>query len=326
MNIKVYHHVADFYHDLPLKLAQAKDRIDLVYFTYMAGPLADQISQILAAKVRAGCRVRLMADVFGTSNENLLKAPQCLAFLANLKKYGIDARFFHQYSGRQTAQHIKYCLIDDQILFIGGSNIADHYVNWEDLNFLIEGPSCQIFAPIGDFVFDQTPLPLLNDNSNAAIKNQDMTVYLSTFNRNSIAESIIDLIHQSHDWLKIHTWYLAPTRQVTQELITAAKRGLKIEIMVSLNSLVPLLNPYRAHLIKKYQQAGIKIHLWPGNYNHKRAYWNEQGQILLGSANIDVISLFFNSEILVGITDQPTAESLSAEYERSKAIIYSSKH
>ena len=52
--------------------------------------------------------------------------------------------------------HCKVCAIDDRTVFLGGSNIGDHYPTWDDSNLRLDGHLTNVFHQVYDFVREYT--------------------------------------------------------------------------------------------------------------------------------------------------------------------------
>ena len=126
-------------------LRSAKKFIFMEFYIIDEGLMWDSILEILIEKVKEGVEVKLLYDDIG-----------CMATLAGnytkrLRKLGIDAHKFNKVIPRLTVaynnrDHRKILVIDGQIGYTGGINLADEYINqierfghWKDSAVRIEG-------------------------------------------------------------------------------------------------------------------------------------------------------------------------------------------
>ncbi len=217
--------------------------------------------------------------------------------------------FFNSKSGPDHALHIKICAIDDNRLLFGGSNIDDHYLKWRDSNFLLTGHFNQRFHLIYDYLLLQTKVstPKLKQKSTSLAKRiltGKPQLYLNiepSFDQ--VKTALLSLINNSQTQLRIITWYFLPDQEIQSALIKAVDRGVRIEIINSANNRVPitnLLNIFTKHKLRKKQ---IRIWDWHQDYLHTKLYWNDQDDILMGSANFDYFSLNKSYEILIKLNN-----------------------
>ena len=133
------------FEELKQQLSQAKRFIFMEYFIIEEGKMWGEVLEILAKKARQGVDVRIMYDgscEFATLPRDY---PQ------RLKALGIQCKVFSpatplvstHYNYRD---HRKIAVIDGQIAFTGGVNLADEYINeiekhgrWKDAALMVQG-------------------------------------------------------------------------------------------------------------------------------------------------------------------------------------------
>ena len=113
------------------ELEKARDFIFLEYFIIDKGEMWDAVLEVLQRKAKAGVDVRVMYD--GTCEVALLPR----GYAQQLQKMGIRSKAFAplmpflstHYNYRD---HRKILVIDGQVAFTGGVNLADEYINAVD--------------------------------------------------------------------------------------------------------------------------------------------------------------------------------------------------
>ena len=125
-------------------MKNAKHFIFIETFIIVQGSVWDEILEVLKQKVKEGVEVKLIYDDFGS-----ITLPH--HYSRQLREIGIEAHRFNHVRARFIIQmnnrdHRKITVIDNQIAFIGGVNLADEYVNrivrygyWKDSATKIEG-------------------------------------------------------------------------------------------------------------------------------------------------------------------------------------------
>ena len=133
------------YDDILEALRGARRYIFIEYFIIEEGKLWNSVLEILKEKAAAGVEVRVIYDDIGS----IFTLPA--NYPARLEKLGIHCRVFNRLvpvvSLRQNNRdHRKYMIIDGQVAFTGGINMADEYINvkprfghWKDTAIRLEG-------------------------------------------------------------------------------------------------------------------------------------------------------------------------------------------
>ena len=134
------------------QLEMAKEYIYLEYFMISHGKMWDTILEILARKAKEGLDIRILYD--GTCAVYLLpyKYPE------KIRKLGIKCHMFSppipflstHYNNRD---HRKIMVIDGRVVFTGGVNLCDEYINinspcghWKDVGIMLEGDAVYDFT------------------------------------------------------------------------------------------------------------------------------------------------------------------------------------
>ena len=136
----------DAFEDLFEDLEQAEHFIFIEFFIVAEGAIWDQIHEILLRKIHEGVKVKFLYDDFGA----LFRTGK--DFAANLRKEGFEVEVFnpiHKYASKlymNFRDHQKIVVIDGNIGYTGGFNLADEYANlierfgvWKDAGIRVEG-------------------------------------------------------------------------------------------------------------------------------------------------------------------------------------------
>ena len=134
--------------DLFSAIREAKHHIHLEYFNFRNDSIANALFALLAEKVKEGVEVRAMFDAFGNwSNNKPLKKKH----LKKIREQGIEIVKFDPFTfpyinHAAHRDHRKIAVIDGEVAYTGGMNIADYYINglpkigtWRDMHMRIEG-------------------------------------------------------------------------------------------------------------------------------------------------------------------------------------------
>ena len=148
--------------DLFSAIRDAKHHIHLEYFNFRNDSIANALFDLLAEKVKEGVEVRAMFDAFGNWSNN---KPLKKRHLKKIREQGIEIVKFDPFTfpyinHAAHRDHRKIAVIDGEVAYTGGMNIADYYINglpkigtWRDMHMRIEAmPSMtckKYFLPYG---------------------------------------------------------------------------------------------------------------------------------------------------------------------------------
>lgn len=310
-----------YYAALIKALKNAESFIYLEYFTIAEGKMWDSILDILKNKAKAGLDVRIIYDGMG-----------CLKTLPkNYNKYletlNIKCCVFNPFlpllcAGPNSRDHKKICIIDGNISFIGGINIADEYINekkrfghWLDSGIMLNGSATANlladFLSVWDFLKkEKTPCPDIK------ICKADSAGFYIPFADNPyigygvFANVIKNMLSGAKKYIYISTPYLVISHSFTEALMTAAKSGTDIRLYlpgVPDKKAVYILTKSNFSLLTR---AGVKIYLYKKGFVHSKTIVCDDTLSLVGSANLDYRSLYLHFENGVWMYDKKTALSI----------------
>ena len=152
---RLFTQVQPFYRNLAAELETAQDSISMMYYAFDHGEWAERIAAILAAKAQSGVHTRLMVDEFGQILDEPRHSLKNKKLMQSLRESGVEVIIFRPEGNRLNKLnrlHCKVCAIDQRAVFLGGSNIGDHYLNWDDTNLYLNGALGNTFHQVFDFI------------------------------------------------------------------------------------------------------------------------------------------------------------------------------
>jgi len=310
--------VLPYYMQLLRDLEGAQDAISMLYYAFDDGEWSTRISTVLIARAQAGVHVRLMIDGFGLVLEKPRHSRKNLLLIQKLREGGVTVEVFNPSGSRLTfinRLHIKLCAIDDHIAYVGGSNIADHYLTWDDTNLRLQGQLMRCFHDVYDEASNLSSSKSSNRketsnnlSGNAAIK---LTV---PHRKKDICVALLKIIEDADRTIYIRTWYFFPDRQIMQALIRKARSGVDVRIMLSHRTRFRPIDIMNRYLCRRIAKAGGKIYRYTEKYMHAKVAWNNKGDILLGSANIEYTGLNTNFECCLSLCDLGLMDQLQKRF------------
>ena len=297
------------YQKLLVDLESAEKFIFLEFFIVKTGKMWDGVEEILTRKAAQGVDVRLIYDDFGS----LLGLPS--DFIVRMERKRIRCIPFNPVVPLVSIvmnhrDHRKIVVVDGNVAYTGGVNLADEYINaeerfgyWKDAAVRIEGAAVwnftvmflnfwNSFRPCDDsyHVFEPTRLP---DESDGVVQ----PYADSPLDEEPLAETVyLDILAQSQRYVYIYTPYLAVGEEMLDALKTAAKRGVDVRLIVpgipDKKLVYRLTRSYYVPLIR----AGVRIYEYTPGFLHAKCYVCDDRVAVVGSINMDYRSLFLHFE------------------------------
>ncbi len=310
--------VLPFYSRLLADLERAQRRISMIYHAFVHGEWSRRIAAVLIARAQAGVNVRLMTDGFGIFLEKRAYYLRNLQLIRRLQAGGVKVDIFHPDNLRIMAinrLHIKLSAIDDQIAFVGGSNIADHYLTWDDTNLRLQGPAMSGFHDVYDEVLGLSSRKPFRGNTWEGSSPQQPMIRLTIPQRKKeIREALLGLIEDADQAIHLRTWYFLPDNQVLHSLVHKARSGVDVCILLSHRTRVRPIDFMNRPMCRRIAKAGGSIYRYTERYMHAKVAWNDKGDVLLGSANMDYTGMNSNFECSLALRDPCLRDQLQEKF------------
>lgn len=293
----------------------------MMYFTFDHGEWANKLSLALCERVAAGVKVRLMVDEFGLFLDEPKHAVVNRILLDELSQKGVEVNVFHPKGhrlNRSNRLHLKVCAVDERLAFIGGSNIADHYLEWSDHNLVMSGDLGGVFHDVYNYIEDFTPLADQErpDFHLSQLFAGDAQVWLTVpKQRQDIRRALLGLILDADEEVYIRSWYFIPDREILNALHSQAVNGVRVKILLSDKTKMPLIDAANPILAENLTKAGAEVYRYTSRYMHAKAAWNNKGDVLFGSANMDDKALCGNFECSIVVRNLDLMNSLKTVFE-----------
>lgn len=293
--------------DMLIQLDKAKKSIFMEYFIVSEGKMWGSILQILAQKVAQGVDVRVLYD--GTTEFMLLPKD----YPQKLKKLGISCKVFSPFSPFVSTHynyrdHRKICVIDGDIAYTGGVNLADEYINigskyghWKDAAIRLRGDGAEGFSRLFLEMWNLTEKhpSYKSEHPKEAPINPGLTI---PFGDNPLPEYkcgkqvYMNMINRAVRSVKIMTPYLILDNEMENCLIFAAQRGVQVELIVPgvADKYVASCLAYTHYdtLLKN----GIHIYEYAPGFVHSKVVLCDDREAVVGTINFDYRSFVHHFE------------------------------
>lgn len=334
--------------DMFQAIRQARSSVHLEYFNFRNDSIASLLFRLLAQKAKEGVEVRALFDGFGNDSNN---RPLKRKHLKQMRSVGIEIYEFDPVNFPWVnhvfhRDHRKIVVIDGKIAYTGGMNVADYYINgtevvgeWRDMHCRIEGDEVntlqKIFLRMWNKVTGQNVYGakyyrgyhgadyitgLKPDTCCTAGKKMVGIINREPRVTNKIIRKFYtDAINEAKDSIKLVNSYLTLNNTLKRALRNAVKRGVKVEIMVSAHSDIPLTPDCVFYNVHNLMQHGVDVWIYKKGFHHTKIIMVDGRFCTVGSANLNARSLNFDYEENAVIIDPCTTKELNDMFERDKA-------
>ena len=311
-------------------LRAAEKFIFLEFYIIDEGLMWDSVLEILVEKAAQGVEVKLLYDDIG-----------CMATLPGdytrkLRKMGIEAYKFNKVIPRMTVSynnrdHRKILVIDGQVGYTGGINLADEYINhivrfghWKDGGVRLEGRAVKALTRLflmnwyinrGEITdFDKYHL------ENKAVEGKGLYVPYGSgpkpIYKGQVGKTVYqNIISQATDYVYITTPYLIIDYDLTEDIKNAAMRGVDVRIVTPFIPDKKLIQIVTRGAYPDLMEAGVKIFEYTPGFIHSKNVVADDEFAVVGTINFDYRSLVHHYENAVLMYHTESIPDIKKDFE-----------
>ena len=311
-------------------IRNAKSSVHLEYFNFRNDSIASLLFDILREKRKQGVEVRALFDGFGNDSNN---RPLKKHHIQSLRDDSIDIHEFDPVrfpwvNHIWPRDHRKIVVIDGHIAYTGGMNVADYYIvgteqvgEWRDMHCRIEGPVVDELQDIFARIWLKVTNEHLRDQKYyRGEKKGDMTVGIVNREPNKtnkiMRQLYINSLDDAQDSIQIINPYFTLTPSVKKAIHRAIDRGVKVDILVSAKSDIPLTPDAVYYNVHKLMKRGANVWLYQPGFHHSKIMMVDGKFCTVGSTNLDARSLRFDYEVNALIVNQKITQELQDMFIR----------
>ena len=310
------------------ELKKAEKFIFLEYFIIQEGKMFNSILEILEEKAKPGVDVRLIYDDVGC----IVTLPH--NYKNTLEAKGIKCRVFNPIKPFFTRRlnnrdHRKIVVIDGDVGFTGGINLADEYINeyekhgyWKDAGIMLKGDAVWnltvMFLSMWDYIDNKEEdyikfKPSKNKyyNSKGYVQPFDDSPLINE----PIGETVyLNLINKAKDYIYINTPYLIIDNEMATALKIAAKSGVDIKIVTPYIPDKKFVHAVTKSYYESFIKDGIEIYEFTPGFMHAKTFVVDDEYGVVGSINLDFRSLYLHYECGVWLYKTESIKSMKDDY------------
>lgn len=327
--VDVFTRADDTDHALTAAIRSARRHIHMCY--YIFEPDSDGIffRDLLAEKAREGVRVRVLMDAVGSFSVDD-------DFLAPLRRAGARVDFFGPFGTFRRPwafnfrNHRKLTVIDGHVGFLGSQNIGHHFwrvgsrrIAWRETDVRLEGAAVEelqtVFAEDWHYVTGEN---LDGDDFFPAPAEAGSTLVQALptgpdRKENALAFIFVEALHTARERVTITTPYFIPTPAVVLALEGAARRGVRVDLLVPRRTDHPVVTWAGRSYFDEFLASGVRIFEYGEAFLHSKVVTVDGRLALLGSANMDTRSFLINFELSLLIYDEKVVGQLVDTFDKT---------
>ena len=293
----------EFYQELLDKLKQAKKYIFMEYFIIEDKEMFRTIIKILEEKIKENVKIYLMYDDVGSIG----KVPW--NYYKILRQKGINAVKFNPFNpivsgAHNNRDHRKITVIDGEIGFVSGMNLADEYVNlvqkfgyWKDNGIMIKGNAVnnlvytfiQLYNISGYLQLD------INDYLVEFVESENFDGFIHPFldgpapvdNSYIGKNAFLNIINQSKHYLYITSPYLIVDFHFLEALKNASSRGVDVRIITPHIADKKIVNLLTKNSYYTLTNGGVRIFEYEPGFIHSKMIISDDEVAIVGTINLD---------------------------------------
>ena len=329
-DLEFYPEAVDGFEAQKEALKQAKKFIFMEYHAIEDAQSFAGMKSILFEKAKEGVEVRLIYDDVGSMG--FINTD----FVKQMESHGIQCRIFNKIVPfvnifMNNRDHRKITVIDGQVGFTGGYNLADEYFNithpyglWKDSGVRMEGDAVQSLTVMF--------LEMWNVNDEHI---EDCGEYIQASKKYSVStdgfvipfgdtpldevyvgkRAYINNLNNASEYTYIMTPYLVIDDEMYECMKYAAQRGVDVKIIM------PHIpdKKYAFYLARTYYKellkAGIEIYEYTPGFVHAKMSISDGKKAIVGTVNHDYRSLYLHYECAAYMLNVPAVMDIERDFK-----------
>jgi cardiolipin synthase len=303
-------------------LRSAKQSITLQLYYGAPGRMADTLGEILLDRAKAGVRVFVLYDAFGTVNiparhrEDLRAAGIIVEPFRPLRLSRLHLA--------QNRSHVRGIVIDSRVGWTGGFGIDDKWFgdgrsngSWRETNVRFAGPAVRQLQAAFAAAWVEATGVMFTGRATLAIEENGATaaglLYTAPTLGSTAAERFFALsIAGARKTLYITNAYFAPDRNFIGLLTQVAQRGVDVRILTAgPRTDVNVVRLAGRAWYETLLAAGVRVYEWQPTTLHAKTFVVDGEWFTVGSMNFDNRSMALNDEATLMVLDRTSGQEMN---------------
>ncbi|MFC9971535.1 phosphatidylserine/phosphatidylglycerophosphate/cardiolipin synthase family protein [Spirillospora sp. NPDC127200] len=313
-------------------IESAEHTVDMMTYVYWSGDIARSFASALADRARAGVRVRLLLDGFGSRPID----SECLKMMSEA---GVKVAWFRRPLALSPLKqnhrcHRKVLIVDEHTAFTGGVGIAEEWCGdarnsgeWRDTHVEVRGPAvdgiaaafAQNWAECHDELFDDRDRFRSHEPAGEAVV--QVVRGSASFGWQDMQTLMRVTFESAEKRIRLATAYFAPDEFFADLICRTAARGVDVEILLP----GPHADKRVSRLASQQHYArllecGVRIWQYQPSMMHAKILTMDGTVSLIGSTNFNRRSLDHDEEVMLAVMDEDLTARLDADFDNDFAV------
>ncbi len=274
--------------------------------TYRLGndPIGVKFKDALTQKAKQGLEVKILIDSWGGKS-----LPG--SFFKELEGYGGEVRYFEKikvstdlFTKGHRRNHRKLLVIDDDVSYVGSSNITHYNINWRELVMRLKSDITFKFKKIFEEdwqIYNKYSIDKKHHSRMIRHESCEIIRDVPSITRQTVKKKYVELIWKAKKQVLIETPYFLPGFMLRKVMMKAVQRGVEITVIIPKSSDVGLVDILRNRYLGPLYEKGIRFLMYIPHNLHAKAMLIDNEVYAIGSSNFDYRSFRYMYElVLVG--------------------------
>src|SRR6056297_373039 len=322
--IELVHSGSDFFDRLRYLIAHATSEVHLQTYIFENDATGKEVAKALKEAASRNVKVYVLLDGYGSSS---LSAH----FINDLIAHGINVRFFAPffsmnsiYLGRRL--HHKVAVADGEIALVGGINNADKYRGtqteqpWLDYAVQIKDAGMATHLErLCKMIYSKKSRESISVTKNRFRLSKGVSAHIVQndwlHRKNEIYDAYTNAIENAKKEITILGSYFFPGRRLSKALYGASRNGVKVKLILSGVSDVPLARRATNHLYTSLIKGNIELYEWKNSVLHGKVATVDQNWATVGSFNLNHLSAYGSIELNIELISKEFSTTMAASLE-----------
>lgn len=333
-------------------IGAAQRRVWLEMYWFAGDGVGLRFFRALEAAARRGVQVALLYDgwgSFGTPRQHFERLRSAGAIVVEFNPISLVEQRF-RVAALTRRNHRKLLIVDGAIAFTGGVNIADEWTattqgkRWKDEVVQVSGPVVRRL----EYAFLDSWNEQREEDARRGLPSPPLTVEdampladstgidVAVLTQSGLRQrryamrAYLQRLRAATESIHIANAYFLPNPTLVRCLVAAARRGVRVRVVVAGKSDVPIVTLASRAVWPKLLRAGVELYAWRQTVLHSKLAVVDGAWVTAGSFNLDYVSMRRNRELNLAIGDRVFAERVNAEFDAmvatSEAVTHATFH
>ena len=308
-------------------IKKAEKSINMEFYIWSPGGLADDVATALMEAASRGVRVKILLDAAGSRRffkshwlRTLRSANITVAQALPVSPFRM---FFQRIDLRL---HRKIVVIDNKIAYTGSMNLVDPAFfkqnagvgEWIDVMVRMTGSNVPVLNCINAWDWETETgernlpsTPNLTPHTSQDIRDIVQVIPSGPGMPESIIQQVLlQSIYQAEHRIVITTPYFIPSENLQFAMVSAAQRGVSVNIIVPNKNDSIMVEWASRSFFDELLRAGVNIYRYKDGLLHTKSVVIDDSHCLIGTVNLDMRSLWLNFEVTLAVDEYQFTQDL----------------